>query len=117
MKTIEQVIADARGELPVLRKHGQDAIADAIERLCDEISIAAEPFTRWMSETEAVLASPHAGPWFRQRFRVWESQGLARWNPRNKQERQYLTVIVPQRVRLDVVRDNAREAARGGEAA
>src|SRR5574338_830094 len=97
-KTIEQVLADARGELPVLRKHGQSALADAIERLCDEMAEAAEPFTRWLSETEAVLGSPHAAPWFRQRFRAWEKQGLARWSPRNKQERQYLSVIVPQRV-------------------
>jgi hypothetical protein len=117
MKTIEQVLADARGELPVLRKHGQAAIADALERLCDEFAEAAEPFTKWMSETEAVLASPHAAPWFRQRFRAWEQQGLARWSPRKKAERQYLSVMVPRRMRGDEVRDEARRAARGGEAA
>lgn len=116
-RTIEQVIADARGELPVLRKHGQDAIADAIARLCDDVADAAEPFTKWMSETEAVLASPHAAPWFRQRFRAWEQQGLARMSPRNKQERQYLSAIVPRRLRADDVREDARRAARGGEAA
>ena len=116
-RTLEQVLADAREEAAVLRKHRQDALADALDKLCDEFAQAAEPFTRWLSETEAVLASPHAGAWFRQRFRAWESQGLARWNPRHKAERQYLSVIVPRRVRPDTIREEARRAARGDNAA
>lgn len=117
MKLLEQVLADARGELPVLRKHGQDAIADAIARLCDEIAEAAEPFTRWLSEKEAVLGSDHAAPWFRQRFAAWERQGLARWSPRNKQERQYLACIVPQRADVRSARQDGVRAARGESAA
>lgn len=114
MKTIEQVIADARGELPILRKHGQDALADAIARLCDEVAAAAEPFTRWLSEADAVLRSTHAAPWFRQRFAAWERQGLARTT---RTGRQYLACIVPERVRLGGVRDDALRTARGEESA
>lgn len=116
-RTIEQVLADAREEAAILRKHKQEAVANAIVLLCDAIAEAAEPFTRWLSETEAVLASPHAAAWFRQRFAAWERQGLARYNPRHKTERQYLAAIIPQRAAVKSARDDGIRAARGESAA
>jgi hypothetical protein len=70
-----------------------------------------------MSEPDAILASDHSGAWFRARFAAWERQGLARWNTRNKRERQYLAVIVPQRGHMARVRADAARAARGEDAA
>lgn len=113
MKTLEQVLIDARGELPVLRKHGQAVLADAIERVIDDVTEAALPFLVWLSETEAELRSDRSREWLRARFPGWERQGLARWNPRRPRERQYLQCVIPQARNLEQVRaDAAREAAR-----
>lgn len=113
MKSLEQVLADARGELPILRKHGQATIADAIERLVEDVVESAQPFLVWLSEGEARLRSDHSAEWLRRRFPAWERQGLARWNPRRPSERQYLQVVIPQARNLEAVRaDAAREAAR-----
>ena len=112
-RSLDQVLADARGELPILRKHGQHHVADAIERLCDEVSEAAAPFLTWLSEAEAQLQSDHAAAWLRRRFPQWERMGLARWHPNRPTQRQYLRVAVPRSRNLDAVRaDAAREAAR-----
>lgn len=112
-KPLDQVLADARGELPVLRKHGQHSLADAIERLVDDVSESAAPFLTWISEAEAQLQSDHRAEWLRRRFPQWERQGLARRHPRRPTERQYLKVAIPQAHNLDAVRaDAAREAAR-----
>lgn len=113
MKPLEQVLADARGELAVLRKHGQRDLADGIERVLDDVAQAAEPFTRWLSEGEAQLRANKSRQWMRKRFPAWERQGLARWNPHRPTHRQYLVCVVPQDLNLDAVRaDAAREAAR-----
>ena len=113
MKTLEQVLADTRGEIPVLRRHGQHVIADAIERLCDDVQEAAQPFMRWLSESEAQLRSHRSTEWLRKRFAGWERMGLARWNPHRPTQRQYLECAIPQDLNLDAVRaDAAREAAR-----
>lgn len=114
-RSLEQVLADAEGELPVLRKHGSSAIADAIERLCAEVRQAAEDYMVWLSESDAVLASDHSAAWFRARFAGWQRQGLARWNPRNQRERQYRALIVPRRHDADAVRADAEHAALHGE--
>lgn len=113
MKPLEQVLADARGEIPVLRRHGQHSIADAIERLVEDVAEAAKPFLQWLNESEAQLRSGHSAEWLRKRFAAWERQGLARRHPQRPSQRQYLTVAIPQARNLDAVRaDAAREAAR-----
>ena len=113
MRTLEQVLTDWRGEVPVLRKHGQHALADAVDRLCDEVHEAARPFLRWLSESEAQLRSNRSPEWLRRRFPQWERSGLARWHPNRPNQRQYLECAIPQDLNLDAVRaDAAREAAR-----
>jgi len=113
VKTLEQVLIDARGELPVLRKHGQSTLADAIEHLLDDVAEAGAPFLEWLSEGESCIRSDHAAEWLRRRFPQWERQGLARWHPRRANARQYLKVVVPLARNLDAVRaDAAREAGR-----
>lgn len=113
MKPLDQVIADNRGELAVLRKHGQRELAEAIERVLEEVAEASAPFTVWLSEGEAQLRSGKSRQWLRVRFAAWERQGLARWNPHRPTERQYLSCVIPQDRNLDAVRaDAAREAAR-----
>lgn len=112
-KTLEQVLADALGELPVLRKHGQGGIADAIERLCAEVADATEDYRHWLSERDAILKSGKKAPWLRNHFPAWERQGLARWDPNDKRARQYRELIIPARTNVAALRADARSAARG----
>lgn len=113
MKTIEQVLADARGEAAVLRKHGQEAIADAIDRICDDVAEATEDYRNWLTETDAMLRSGHTRAWLRNRFPAWERQGMARWSPKNAAAREFRALMVPQRTNLAALRADARMAARG----
>lgn len=113
MKSLEQVLADWREELPVLRKHGQHALADAIERFADEVADATEEYRSWLSERDAILKSGKKAPWLRNHFPAWERQGLARWDPSDKRARQYRDLIIPARTNVAALRADARQAARG----
>lgn len=57
--TLEQVLADARGEAAVVRKHAP-GIANAIDELCDRVRDAAEDWLRWLTMDEAVSRSGHS---------------------------------------------------------
>lgn len=106
-----QVIADAQGDLAVLRKHGASVPIERVVGLIEGVAEAAYPFVTFISETEAVVRSDHRAPWFRQRFGDWERQGYARLNPRRPKERQYLLAIVPLRHDVEAVRADARRTA------
>lgn len=97
----------------MLRKHRSDTVADALERLIDDVAESASPFLDWLSEAEAQLRSGHHRAWLRKRFPAWQRQGLARWNPHRSRERQYLKVAIPLALNLDAIRaDAVREAQR-----
>jgi hypothetical protein len=110
--TLDQVIADARGQAAVLRTYGAEPVADALERLCDRFAEASAPFREFMNEQEAMLASGKSQKWLRDRFPEWERRNLARMV---RGRREYLKVVVPQDLNLDAVRADARRAA--GESA
>lgn len=105
--TLEQVIADAREEAAVLRRHHQAAIADAIGRLADAVQASALDYLNWLSESEARLRSGHDVPWLRARFAQWAEQGLAEWRGA---KRYYRAVVIPQRPNLDAARAAGRRA-------
>ena len=111
MKLLEQVIADRRSEAAVLRRHGQTAIADALESFADDVAESAHPFLEWLTETDAMLHSGHSEEWLRKRFPAWERQGLARWNPSRPNCRQYLKVAVPSARNIDAARADAMREA------
>ena len=110
---LEDALAEARGEIPVLRKHGQDEIANAIERFADAVSECTEDYRTWLSETDATLKSGWKRPRLRNHFPAWERQGMARWNPEDKRARQYRAMIIPERTNVAALRADARIAARG----
>lgn len=113
MRDALQVITDAREETQVLRRNGAGMAPDRVEEILDEIVAAATEYFTWVSEPEAMIRSGHKLPWFRARFAEWERQGHARWNPRNRKERQYRLLIVPLAHDIDAVRAAARRAAQG----
>lgn len=115
MKDLEQVLADAREEAGILRKHGQDAIADALLRLCQDVADATEDFRTWLSEPDAMLRCGKPRGWLRSRFADWCHAKNARWSPRNARAREYRAIIIPQRTDVVALRADARRAARGEE--
>lgn len=112
MSDLVQVIADARGDLAVLQRHGATVPIERVAQLVEGVAEAAYPFITFIAESEAVVRSDHRVPWFRQRFADWARQGYARYNPHRKGERQYLLAIVPLRHDVEAVRADARRTAR-----
>lgn len=109
MKSLEQVLADARGDAAVLRKQGHAAQADSIERVCGDVAEAAHEFIAWLSEGEAQLRSGRSAAWLRRQFAEWEHAGHAR---KDRRQRQYRMLIVPRRADLESARQAGRAAAR-----
>lgn len=111
MRDLSNVLGDWHAVAKAHERTGDMRMRDTIQEICRDVASAAEPYLRWLSEAEAVLRSPHAAAWFRARFPAWETQGLARWNPHAKRERQYRQLIVPSRTDIDAVRADAARAA------
>lgn len=105
--TLEQVLADARGEAAVLRSHGHKAQADSVEKVCEAVTAAAYEYLNWLSEAEARLRSGHSTEFLRARFARWLEQGLARWDGKR---RQYRAVVIPQRANREAAREAGRRA-------
>lgn len=107
-ETLEQVLADARGEAAVLRRAGHRDQADYIEALCDRVAKSTEDYSRFISEADAKIRSNKATDWLRERFRQWQSEGNAeiRGNVRY-----YRMLVVPKRPDLDAARKAGRERA------
>ncbi len=105
--TLEQVLADARGEAAVLRSHGHKAQAESIEKVCEAVTGAAYEYLNWLSEGEARLRSGHSTEFLRARFAAWNEQGLSRWNGK---KREYRAVVVPQRANREAAREAGRRA-------
>lgn len=110
---LTQVLTDARGELPVLRKHGQHAIADAMEALIAQVDAATESFRRFIPEADASLRSGRSVRWWRQQYAALEREGHARTE---RGQRLYRLLIVPTRARTSDARSRGRDAARSGAA-
>lgn len=110
-ETLEQAIADERGDAAVLRRRGHLKEAELIERLCDRFAAAAEDYITFVSEPDAQLRSGKSSEWLRARFGSWEKEGLARWSPSGRRQRQYRRCVVPQRTNLEAVRADAERTA------
>lgn len=108
-RSLEQVLADHRGEAAVLRKAGHKLQADSIELVCDDVSKAARDYLDWLDEGEARARSGKSVDWLRHHFAEWEAQGLAEW--RHKR-RYYRRIIVPRRANLEAARAQAERDAR-----
>lgn len=111
-ETLEQVLTDIKGdELPVLRKYGGAVPLAEFESVLARIERAAEQFTTFLPEADAMLRSGHTRAWLRARFAGWERQGHARKDARGL--RSYRECVVPAKVDLDAVRADAARTARG----
>lgn len=108
--TIEQVLADERGQAAVLRANGHASEARIIERVCDSVSESLREYLTWLSEPDARLRSGRTVEWLRGRFAEWASEGMAEVR---SGRRYYRAVIVPLRAHASA----AFEAGARGEKA
>ena len=109
--TLEQVLADWRGDAQVLRRRGHSHDAETIERICDDVATAAEDYLRFVAEDDAMLRSGRGQAWFRRQFPEWERMGHAR---RDGRRRLYRVCVVPQRANVIAAREAGRQAAGAG---
>lgn len=108
-ETLEEVLADVRGELPVLRKNRATMPPDRVEEFLTRLEEATEEFRLFISEADAALRSGHSADWLRARFPQWERQGHAKMI---RGKRHYRTLIVPPRAKTARAYDAGRAAAR-----
>ena len=111
-ESLEQVLADARGELPFMRKRRGAWDAQAVEDFIDRVARAAHEYMTFISEQDAVIRSNRAPAWLRARYPLWERMGHARRNPSKPRERQYRLVIIPLAAQTEAARADARREAR-----
>ena len=110
-RTLEQLLADWRGDAQVLRRRGHDREADQMERFADAVARAAEDYLRWLSEDDALLRSGRSLGWLRSHFPEWERAGHAR---RDGRKRWYRMLVIPQRANPLAARAAGRQAALDG---
>jgi hypothetical protein len=106
--SLEQVLADERGQAQVLRHNGHAHDADLIERVCDRVSRSAEEYLRFLSEPDARLRTNRSVEYLRNRFSEWESQGHAY---KKGTTRYYRMLVLPPRANLSAAREEGRRAA------
>ena len=108
-ETLEQVLADARGELPVLEKRNGSWSPKDIREFVDRVALAAEEWLLWLSEGDAAVRSGYSEAWLRGRFERLRRDGHARLNGR---ARQYRACAIPRRANIEGAANRGREAAK-----
>lgn len=109
-ETLEQVLADMRGDAAVLRRHGDERVAVSLERFATRAAAAADEFLTFIPETDAQLRSGHAVSWLRALYRELEPGGHA---VTRSGVRYYRALLVPRRVDRAALRARAQRLARG----
>ena len=107
-RTLEQLLADWRGDAQVLRRQGHGPEAEQLEQFADAVTRVAEDYLRWLSEDEARLRSGRSSGWLRSQFPEWERAGHAR---RDGHRRYYRMLVISQRANTLAAREAGRRAA------
>jgi hypothetical protein len=113
-KDLEQVIADAREELPVLARRNATWSVKDIAEFVDEVAQSAEGWLTWLSETDAAIRSGYSETTLRGRFEQLRRDGHARLNGKR---RQYRECAIPRRANVEAAANRGRDAARAMKAA
>jgi len=108
MATLEEVLAAMRADAVVLRRFGDAAAAEQLERYATGVETVTQDFREWLTEAEARLRSGKSIAWLRKYFPEWEAAGLAKQAGRN---RQYRALVIPRRVDIETAREAGRREA------
>jgi hypothetical protein len=106
--TLEEVLADWRGDAAVARRLGHLQQAEQLERMADQVAAAAEDYLTFLNEPDARLVSGKTLEWLRGRFPEWLDRGLARYNGK---KREYRQLALPRRANVPAARAAGRRAA------
>lgn len=106
-ESLEQILADERGDAAILRRNGHGHDADLIERVCDRVSAAAEEYLRFLAEPDAKLRTNRSQDYLRSRYSEWEAQGHAY---KKGTMRYYRMLVLPPRANLSAAREEGRRA-------
>jgi hypothetical protein len=109
IESLEQVLADARGELPVLERRNGSWSPKDIREFVERVALAAEEWLTWLSEGDAAIRSGYSEVWLRGRFEQLRRDGHARLSGR---ARQYRACAIPRRANIASAAARGRDAAR-----
>src|SRR4051812_1262527 len=77
---LDQVLADARQEVTILKANGNKLQAKTLERFADRVAESMVDYLTWLPEDRAMLYSGLKAPALRSRFPSLEERGLAKWD-------------------------------------
>ena len=77
MDALEQALADVRGDAKVRRAPGEAGVGDALERVADRVAELTREWTRFLSESDALLYSGKGIDFLRARRSDWQARGHA----------------------------------------
>jgi hypothetical protein len=100
-----QIIADWRGDAAVLRRRGDERMAQALEQCADQAAEVADEFTAWLSVDEATRRSGWAHAKIVRHARLYLQTPHVR-----VEKRAYFlrACIVPRRQHLEMLREAAQ---------
>jgi hypothetical protein len=105
--TFEDVLADLRERITMLRVEGHPVQAASVERAVEQLVAALPEYLALLSEAEAVTYSGRSLAYLRARFGAWHSRGLAEWHGR---VRYYRRCVLEHRGNADIAREAGRRA-------
>jgi hypothetical protein len=113
---LDQVLADARQEVVILRSNGNKLQAKTLERFADRVAASMVDYLTWLPEDRATLYSGLKAPALRSRFPSLELRGLAKWDEGGRR-RLYRRQALEHRGNAEAAREAGRRAAGEGSAA
>lgn len=105
-----QVLIDAVDDIASHKVKSDVLKIEYVADLVDRIKDAAEDFTTWLSESDAMLKSGLSERTLRRRFREMQECGTARYNRRTN-GREFLAKCIPQRPNITAARARGRGTA------
>lgn len=105
-ETLEQVLIDVREDVRGIGTKTDAVKVDYVHSILDRINEAAEDFTVWLSEADAMLKSGLSERTLRRRFREMVDCGTARYAKNGGRE--FLAKCIPQRPNLTAARARGR---------
>jgi hypothetical protein len=110
--SLDELLANWRGEAAVLRARGHVADAKLLEQCADEVADTSSEYLTWLSEREAILYSGRSVDYLRGKFEQLALRGLAKAHGRT---RYYRRACLEHRGNAEAARAAGRRAA--GDAA
>jgi hypothetical protein len=108
-KELETVLADAFAEADIVARSNSSISLDRFRAILADVRTAAEPYTTWLSETDAAIRRGVTPATMASYFPAMERDENARLVGR---QRQYRQCAVPRRANTEAAAARARAAAR-----